>query len=148
MWVSKHYLWGACVWPPCLSLVFSGMIICCNYFYISVKWPLTCILIGIKAHLLEEKQISSVRVFDEAKSVPLLGGHLSPKSRLYDQILPQIVPFVILGTLEEKSGKGSILDVFGALKWRKRQSLKICWNSTWRRQVPAHDAVTRWQRGG
>jgi predicted RNA-binding protein len=28
--------------------------------------------------------------------------------------LPQIVPFVILGTLEKKSGKGSILDVFGA----------------------------------
>ena len=25
---------------------------------------------------------------DKAKSVPLLGGHLSPKSRLYDQILP------------------------------------------------------------
>jgi predicted RNA-binding protein len=28
--------------------------------------------------------------------------------------LPQIVPFVILGTLEKKSGKISILDVFGA----------------------------------
>ena len=27
--------------PACL-LVFSGTIICCNYFYISVKWPLTC----------------------------------------------------------------------------------------------------------
>ena len=24
---------------------------------------------------------------DEMKSVPLLGGHLSPKSRLFDQIL-------------------------------------------------------------
>ena len=39
-------------------------------------------------HLLEDKQISSVRVFDEAKSVTLLGGHLSPKSLLFDQILP------------------------------------------------------------
>jgi hypothetical protein len=28
--------------------------------------------------------------------------------------LPQIVPFVILGTLEKKSEKESILDVFGA----------------------------------
>ena len=66
----------------------SGTIICCNYFYVCIKWPLTCILIRIKAHLLEDKQISSVRVFDEAKSVPLLGGHLSPKSYLFDQILP------------------------------------------------------------
>ena len=38
------------------------------------------ILIGIKAHMLEDKQISSVRVFDEVKSVTLLGGHLSPNS--------------------------------------------------------------------
>ena len=80
MWVSKHYLWGASIWPPCLSLVFSGTIICCNYFYISVKWPLTCILIRIKAHLLEDKQISSVRVFDETKNVMLLGVSLSPNS--------------------------------------------------------------------
>jgi hypothetical protein len=64
------------------------MIICWNYFYISVKLPLACILIKIKAHLLKDKQISSVSVFDKTKSVPLLGGHLSPKSRLFDQILP------------------------------------------------------------
>ena len=32
---------------------------------------------GIKAYLLEDKQISSVRVFDEVKSVTLLEGHLS-----------------------------------------------------------------------
>jgi hypothetical protein len=36
---------------------------------------------------------------DEAKNEPLLGGHLSPKLNLFDQILPYIVPFVILGTL-------------------------------------------------
>jgi hypothetical protein len=53
-------------------------------------------------------------VTDEAKSITLLEGHLSPKSWLFDQILPQIVPFVILGTLEKKSGKGSILNVFWA----------------------------------
>lgn len=41
-------------------------------------------------------------------------GHLSPKSWLFDQILLQIVPFVVLGTLEKKYGEGSILDVFGA----------------------------------
>lgn len=51
---------------------------------------------------------------DEAKSVPLLRGHLIPNSRLFDQLLPYIVPFVILGTFGEKSGKGSILDIFGA----------------------------------
>ena len=71
-------------------------------------------MIGIKAHLLEDKQISSVRVFDEAKSVTLFGGHLSPNSSLFDQILPQIVPFVILGTFERNSGKHAYLDVFGA----------------------------------
>jgi hypothetical protein len=69
-------------------LVFSGTIICCNYFYISVKRPLTCLLIRIKAYLLEDKQISSVRVYDKAKNEPLLGGHLSPDSNLLDKILP------------------------------------------------------------
>ena len=69
-------------------LVFSGTIICCNYFYISVKWPLTRILSRIKAHLLKDKQISSVRVYDEAKNDPFLGGHLSPNPTLFDQILP------------------------------------------------------------
>ena len=88
MRVSKHYLWGASIWPPCLSLVFCGTIICCNYFYITVKWPLTCLLIRIKAHLLEDKQISSVRVYDEAKNEPLLGGHLSPELNVSYQILP------------------------------------------------------------
>jgi hypothetical protein len=43
---------------------------------------------GIKAHLLEDKQISSVRVYDEAKNDPFLGGHLSPNPTLFDQILP------------------------------------------------------------
>ena len=51
---------------------------------------------------------------DEAKSVTLFGGHLSPNSSLFDQILPQIVPFVILGTFEKNSGKHAYLDVFGA----------------------------------
>jgi hypothetical protein len=49
-------------------------------FILVLDDPLACILIRIKAHLLDDKQISSVRVFDEAKSVPLLGGHLRPKS--------------------------------------------------------------------
>ena len=49
---------------------------------------LTYILSRIKAHLLEDKQISSVRVYDEAKNEPLLGGRLSPKLNLFDQILP------------------------------------------------------------
>ena len=52
----------------------------CNYFYVCINWPLTCILIGIKAHLLEDKQISSVRVFDETKNVTFLGVSLSPNS--------------------------------------------------------------------
>ena len=49
---------------------------------------LTCILIRIKAHFLEDKQISSVSVYDEAKNDPFLGGHLSPELNLFDQILP------------------------------------------------------------
>ena len=148
MWVSKHYLWGASVWPPCLSLVFSWTIICCNYFYISVKWPLTCILIRIKAHLLEDKQISSVRVFDEAKSVTLLGGHLSPKSWLFDQILPQIVPFVILGTLEKKSGKRSILDVFGAKSEENGKVSKSSWKNYQTASRITCDGIMLWKRGG
>ena len=64
------------------------MIICCNYFYISVKWPLTCIFIGGKAHLFEDKQISSVGIYDKSKNEPFLGGHLSPDLNLFDQILP------------------------------------------------------------
>jgi hypothetical protein len=46
------------------------------------------IRIRIKAYLLEDKQISSVRVYDKAKNEPLLGGHLSPELNLFDQILP------------------------------------------------------------
>ena len=72
----------ACLW----SLVDRLFVVIT--FILVLNDPLTCILIRIKAHLLEDKQISNVRVFDEAKSVPLLGGHLSPKSRLFDQILP------------------------------------------------------------
>jgi hypothetical protein len=63
--------------------------------------------------LLEDKQIPSVRVFDKEIFVTLLGGHLSPKSCFYDQILPQIVSFVILGTWDMNSGKWSILELFG-----------------------------------
>ena len=44
----------------------------------------------------------------------LLGGHLSPKLCFYDHILPKIISFVNLGTLEKNSGKWSILDIFGA----------------------------------
>jgi hypothetical protein len=43
----------------------------------------------------------------------LLRGHLSPKSCFYDQILPQIVPFVILGIWNVISAKWSILELFG-----------------------------------
>ena len=100
---------------------------CCNYFYINVKWPLTCILIGIKAHLLEDKQIPSVGIFDKDLFVTFLRGHLSPNSWFIDQILPQIVSFVILGTWEVNSGKRRILDDFGlflAQEWRKREKSK------------------------
>ena len=53
---------------------------CCNYFYVNVKLPLIRILICIKAHLLGDKQIPSVGIFDEAKSEPFLQGHLSLNS--------------------------------------------------------------------
>jgi hypothetical protein len=118
------------------------MIICCNYFYINVKWPLTCILIGIKAHLLEDKQISSVRVFDK----DLFDTLLDPKSWFYDQILPQIVPFVFLGTWNVITKKWSILELFErfyAQEWRKQEnqqkSLELHWKASgitsWRRHV-------------
>ena len=61
--------------------------------------------------MLEDKQIPSVGIFDKDLFDTLLRGHLSPKSCFYDQILPQIVSFVILGTLDKNSGKLSILDV-------------------------------------
>ena len=43
---------------------------------------------GGKAHLLEDKQIPSVGIFDEAKNVTILGGHLSSNSYLFDHISP------------------------------------------------------------
>jgi predicted RNA-binding protein len=52
--------------------------------------------------------------------------------------LLQIVPSVILGTLEKKSGKGSILDVFGAKSEENGKVSKIKLEI-----VP--DAVTLWR---
>ena len=124
------------------------MITCCNYFYINVKWPLTCILIGIKAHLLEDKQIPSVRVFDKDLFDAFLGSHLSPKSWFYDQILPQIVSFLILGTWDMISGNRSILDVFELKSEETTKSKKPVRNCTWRRQALIADAVTWRQRSG
>ena len=94
------------------------MIICCNYFYINVKWPLTRILIGGKAHLLEDKQIPNVGIFDKDLFGTFLRGHLSQNSCLFGQILPQIISFLILGTWDVISGKWSILDVL-ELKYDK-----------------------------
>ena len=42
-----------------------------------------------------------------------LRGHLSLNSLIFNQILPQIASFHILGTWDENSGKWSILDDFG-----------------------------------
>lgn len=42
-----------------------------------------------------------------------LGDHLIPKSCFYNQISPQIVSFIILGTWDMNSGKWSILELFG-----------------------------------
>lgn len=58
--------------------------------------------------------LPAIKESDEAKNEPFLGGHLSPNSNLFDQILPKIVHFVILGTFGVKFKKESILDVFGA----------------------------------
>ena len=69
-------------------------------------------MICIKAHLLRDKQIPSVGIFDNDLFVKFLGGHLSPNSLFYDQISPQIVSFVILGTWEVNSGIRHILDHF------------------------------------
>ena len=81
-------------------------------------------MIRIKAYLLEDKQISSVRVFDETKNVTLLGGRLRPNSYLFDPISPKVVYFLILGTFEEKITKEAISGVFGVKKCGKLQSLK------------------------
>ena len=81
-------------------------------------------MIRIKAHLLEDKQISSVRVFDEGKNVTFLGVRLSPNSCFIDRISPKVVPFLILGTFERKITKEAISGVFGVKKCRKLQSLK------------------------
>ena len=81
-------------------------------------------MIRIKAHLLEDKQSSSVRVFDEAKNVTFLGVRFSSNSYFIDRISPKVVPYLILGTFERKITKEAISDVFGVKKCRKRQSLK------------------------
>ena len=76
-------------------------------------------MIRIKAHFLEDKQISSVRVFDEAKNVTFLGVRLSPNSYLFDRISPKFVPFLILSTFERKITKEATSGVFGVKKCRK-----------------------------
>ena len=74
--------------------------------------------------MLEDKQISSVKVFDEAKNVTFLGVRLSPNSYYFDRISPKVIPYLILGTFEEKITKEAISGIFGVKKCRKQQSLK------------------------
>ena len=63
--------------------------------------------------MLEDKQIPSVGVFDKDLFGTFLRGHLSLNSLIFNQILPQIASFHILGTWDENSGKWSISDDFG-----------------------------------
>ena len=145
MWVSKHYLWRASVWPPCLSLLFSGTIICYNYFYISVKWPLTCILIRIKVHLLEDKQISSVRVFDETKNVMFLGVSLSPNSYIIGLDFTQSRFFSHFRCFWRRNHKRSTFGRSWSEKVRKttksQKTLKT--QSWWRRQRSKSDGIKK-----
>ena len=69
--------------------------------------------------MLEDKQISSVKVFDETKNVTLLGGRLSPNSYLFDRISPKVVSFLILGVFGEEITKGALSGVFWSEKVRK-----------------------------
>ena len=77
-WEYLNTTWEVLVYFLRAYFEWSGTTKSCNYFYVCINWPLTCILIGIKAHLLEDKQISSVRVFDETKNDTILGVGLSP----------------------------------------------------------------------
>jgi hypothetical protein len=62
--------------------------------------------------------------------------------------LPQIVPFVILGTLEKKSRKGSILNGFGAKSEENDKVSKSSWKYYLTASCFGGDGVTYWQRGG
>ena len=62
---------------------------------------------------------------DKEKFVTLLGGHLSPKLCFYDQILPQIASFVILGTWDMNSGKRSFSDIFMLKNEENKKSQEI-----------------------
>ena len=53
-------------------------------------------------------------VGDKELFVTYLRGHLSLKSYLFGQKLPQIISFLILGTWDMISGKWSILDILGS----------------------------------
>ena len=112
------------------------MIICCNYFYINVKWPLTRILIGGKAHLLEDKQISSVGIFDEAKNDTILGVGLSPNLCILWLDFTQSRFFCHFRYFWEEFHKRSDFGRFWSIKVKKTtKSQKHVENSTWRRQT-------------
>ena len=65
-----------------------------------------------KSSFAWDKQILSVEIFDKELFGTFLRGHLSLKSVNNDQILPQIISFVILRAWDVNSRKGSILDYF------------------------------------
>lgn len=70
--------------------------------------------------------MSGLRFYTPDKDLfdTFLRGHLSLKSCLYDQILPKIISFCILGTWDENYGIWCFLDDFGQKKRRKQQSRK------------------------
>ena len=84
---------------------------------------------GIKAHLLEDKQISSVRVFDETKNVTFLGVGLSPNSYVVGMDFTQSRFFYHFRYFWRENRKRSVFGRFWSEKVRKRaktqKTLKI-----------------------
>ena len=72
-----------------------------------------------------------------------LRSHLSPKSYLYDQILPQIASLCILGTWDRKSEKWHFLEEFRRKREENDEVTKFCQQrESARRHMQQLNAVT------
>ena len=103
--------------------------LCCELFLKSrLNAPQNCYCVGRKAHLLEDKQIPSVGVFDEVSFYALFRGHLTPKSFNYPQIMCLIVCFCVFSTWMTFGGNTRDLGSFGEETDKITDLHGIAWN--------------------
>ena len=123
-------------------LVFSGTIICCNYFYISVKWPLTCLLSRIKAHFAWGQANLKCKGIWWGEKWSVFRGSFKSESEFIWSNIALNRSFCDFRCLESEFWKRGYFGRFWKIKWRKRQSTK---NPSWKYKVTA-SRVCSWRR--